>query len=244
MRLRIGPTRAWKVEPHWLNLGVAIWLVAVPNFPFWIGSWRAMGGWSDGSVLFKLTLPLAVLSITLLVIELVTWGRLAKPVLVLFVLLAGAISYFIFTFGIVIDKDMIANVMQTDVREARDLVTWRFAFWLVVFALLPATLLALVKAQPFGSSDLMHKGLAIVAAISCLVVVVGFHGKSYASFLRNHRELRLQVVPMNAVWAVYGYVKRELSSPPGLTAVGLGSPRFQCNNWRYANPALARGWCW
>lgn len=24
----------------------------------------------------------------------------------------------------------------------------------------------------------------------------------------------------------------------------LGSPRFQCNNWRYANPALARGWCW
>ena len=23
-----------------------------------------------------------------------------------------------------------------------------------------------------------------------------------------------------------------------------GSPRFQCNNWRYANPALARGWCW
>jgi len=24
----------------------------------------------------------------------------------------------------------------------------------------------------------------------------------------------------------------------------MGSPRFQCNNWRYANPALARGWCW
>ena len=24
----------------------------------------------------------------------------------------------------------------------------------------------------------------------------------------------------------------------------VGSPRFQCNNWRYANPALARGWCW
>ena len=23
-----------------------------------------------------------------------------------------------------------------------------------------------------------------------------------------------------------------------------GFPRFQCNNWRYANPALARGWCW
>ena len=23
-----------------------------------------------------------------------------------------------------------------------------------------------------------------------------------------------------------------------------GSPCFQCNNWRYANPALARGWCW
>jgi hypothetical protein len=24
----------------------------------------------------------------------------------------------------------------------------------------------------------------------------------------------------------------------------LGSPRFQCNNWRYAKLALARGWYW
>ena len=23
-----------------------------------------------------------------------------------------------------------------------------------------------------------------------------------------------------------------------------GSLRFQCNNWRFANPALARGWYW
>lgn len=30
----------------------------------------------------------------------------------------------------------------------------------------------------------------------------------------------------------------------GQAANVTGSPRFQCNNWRYANPALARGWCW
>ena len=30
----------------------------------------------------------------------------------------------------------------------------------------------------------------------------------------------------------------------GLLLPKAGSPRFQCNNWRYANPALARGWCW
>jgi hypothetical protein len=37
-----------------------------------------------------------------------------------------------------------------------------------------------------------------------------------------------------------------LTSDPRLLSIGLladkGSPRFQCNNWRYANPALARGW--
>ena len=28
-----------------------------------------------------------------------------------------------------------------------------------------------------------------------------------------------------------------------LRQLQMGSPRFQCNNWRFANPALARGWC-
>jgi hypothetical protein len=32
--------------------------------------------------------------------------------------------------------------------------------------------------------------------------------------------------------------------PVHAQAPASGSPRFQCNNWRYANPALARGWCW
>ncbi len=44
--------------------------------------------------------------------------------------------------------------------------------------------------------------------------------------------------------------KRLRASMERRTATGWGlcpeqgSPRFQCNNWRYANPALARGWCW
>ena len=39
-------------------------------------------------------------------------------------------------------------------------------------------------------------------------------------------------------WPIRQTVSSESSLAPS------GSPRFQCNNWRYANPALARGWCW
>eukprot|EP01035_Chromulina_nebulosa_P061689 gene61689-84368_t len=31
-------------------------------------------------------------------------------------------------------------------------------------------------------------------------------------------------------------------TPEAKKDLSEGSPRFQCNNWRYANPALARGW--
>lgn len=221
MNSRIGPVRTLKVEPHWLNLAVAIWLVAVPNFPFWMGSWRAMGGWAEGSGLFKLTFPLAIVAVTWVVIELATWGRFAKPVLMLLILISASASYFIFTFGIVVDKDMIANVIQTDVREAWDLATWRFALWVVFLGVLPAALLIAVTTPAFSARHFLYKGLAIALALSCVVVIVGFNGKSYASFLRNHRELRLQLVPMNALWASYGYVKRQLAAPPGLATVGL-----------------------
>ena len=46
------------------------------------------------------------------------------------------------------------------------------------------------------------------------------------------------------VWGATQWTAAALGYQLRLGSPWLGSPRFQCNNWRYANPALARGWCW
>ena len=56
-------------------------------------------------------------------------------------------------------------------------------------------------------------------------------------------------VESNAVEYLIHALRRKLGSEAIKNVRGVGwmvsgAPRFQCNNWRYANPALARGWCW
>ena len=48
-----------------------------------------------------------------------------KPVLVIVVLVAAAVSYFTTRYGVIVDRQMIANVMQTDAAEAGDLLNAR-----------------------------------------------------------------------------------------------------------------------
>ena len=49
---------------------------------------------------------------------------------------------------------------------------------------------------------------------------------------------------IESIAAKIGCVPQTLNEWVKRAEIDSGSPRFQCNNWRYANPALARGWCW
>ena len=85
----------------------------------------AAGGFSLAS------LPLLAGSFLIVVLffnaclTLASFRYVAKPVLVAAVLAAAAASYFIVSYGIVIDRAMIQNVFETDAREATELVNWR-----------------------------------------------------------------------------------------------------------------------
>ena len=68
----------------------------------------------------------AIITATLtLILSLFNWRWLLKPVLTVFFLSAASGAYFMMNYGIVIDSSMITNVIQTDTKEAMDLLNWR-----------------------------------------------------------------------------------------------------------------------
>jgi len=212
---------------HWLNLAAAIWIVVMLNYPFWRAAWRATGGLPDGNPAFQASLPLAVLCFVWLTIELLTWGRLAKPMVVLLLVISAAASYFIGVYGVLIDKEMIANVAQTHVAEARELFDWRLLAWILAVGALPGALVTLVPTPRLGLRRLLLKGSLVAAIVLVLIVVVATFFKSYAGLIRNHRALRLQLVPTNVLSASYSYAKNRLSAPSVLTQVGLDAKARQ-----------------
>jgi lipid A ethanolaminephosphotransferase len=49
-------------------------------------------------------------------------------------LLSACTTHFMATYGVVIDPTMIANALATDAHEVRDLLSWRFAFTVLLVA--------------------------------------------------------------------------------------------------------------
>jgi lipid A ethanolaminephosphotransferase len=205
-----------------LILLASLWLVALGNFPFWRAVWQDVGGLRADNLLFFLSLPLLALAWTYLLLSLLAWGSATKAVLGAALLSSAAVSYFTYSYGMLLDHSMLANILQTHTAEVLDLMSWRLWAWLLAFGVLPALLIArarMVK-RPW-TRELGAKALGMAAAVACLAAILLVNYQHYATLLRNHRELRLMLVPHNIVAAAHGHLKQYLGAPLVLQVVGM-----------------------
>ncbi len=209
-----------------LTMVVALWLTVFGNFTFWRTVWDGVGGWGNGNPLFLASLPLIVWLWLFGLLSLLAWGRATKAILAALVLVSASASYFIGSYGIVIDSSMLTNVMQTDTHEAFELLSWRMAGWLAVFGVLPALLIARVRLAVGGwKRELGYKLGSIAVALAGIGAIAFSLYQPYASLLRNHREVRLMLTPSNVLGAVHGYAREQFKTPVKLQVVGADAHR-------------------
>lgn len=207
---------------HWVNFCVALWFVIIMNVAFWRAAWAAVGGVNSANLGFALSLPVFVLLFIWLALQAVTWGRLAKPVLSILLLVGAVVSFFGQAYGVMLDRDMVANVMQTHTAEALELLSWRLVGWVFVAGAIPCAVLWRIPVRrerwPLA---ILIKAAVLLCTAAMLIAVLPIFFKSYAGMARNHRDLRLQLVPTNLLSASFGYFKGRWSAPPSLQPVGL-----------------------
>ena len=145
-----------------------------------------------------------------LFLQLVTWGRLARPVLTLVLLCSALTAYFVDTYGVGIDAGQIQNMMETDAKEIGDLTS--LSGLLHVLALCLPPLVWLWWRQPLRTGflrGLLHKAMALGLGLAVAGGVALAFYADYASIFRNHRELRLFVNPHNYVNGLRGHFKSK-----------------------------------
>ena len=126
---------AW--HPLSLLAVLSLWIGTVGNLPFWLAIWKLpeTQGLRALSTMGSLWLILVCLLGWFMCLW--VWPRWLKPAAVLMLIMVTSSSYFMVTYGVVIDPSMLANVVQTDVREVRDLLSWRMLASLVGGVFLP-----------------------------------------------------------------------------------------------------------
>ncbi|WP_416560061.1 phosphoethanolamine transferase [Limnohabitans sp. yimb22184] len=192
---------AW--HPTSLLAVLALWLATIGNLPFWMAIWKLpeTQGWGALATMGSLWLILLALLVWFLCLW--VWPRWLKFAGLAMLLTVTSSSYFMLTYGVVIDSSMLANVAQTDVREVRDLLSWPMLAAVVIGVVLPGVWLWRQPVRAVSAKPLLVRQLGV--ALLAFLVALGLFWMSFqdiASLTRNHKQLRYMINPFNSVYAL------------------------------------------
>jgi len=210
-----------------LTAFVALWCLLALNLPLWshLLGLHPLTGPRDFAFLLSFAV-LAGLAINLFLTPLTLIRPLAKPLLATVLVLTAAASYFIDVYGAVIDKVMIRNVFETNTNESVELLSGRLLLQVALLGVLPAVLVSRMSIAERGwRGELRDRGIAAVATLALLGGIAALFYQDYASLLRNHRELRHMLVPVNFVAGLGSHIGEKLEPPQSYTRIGEDARR-------------------
>lgn len=172
--------------------------------------------------LFVAAAWLVVFALNGVFLSLLAWRGLQKPALAFVLVVSAAMAYFMDGFGAVVDRHAVQSVLETDLREGREWLSWQMAAYVVGLGLLPAAgLLALrVRYRPWPR-ELLARGGFMLAMLLLVGAAVAPFSREMASTARNHGELRHLAAPLNLANALRAYVKHSGPAfPDNVEALG------------------------
>ena len=221
------------ISPFGAALLAALWIAGIGN----LALWRAMADLPEVAnargLAFGIGFGVAIAAIHVALFSLLAWRWTLKPVITLFLLAAAGGAYFMLSYGVVIDRSMMVNVLLTDGREARELLSLRMLGALLVLGVLPAVLLwraRIAWAPPLR--QLRQNAIVFVASCAVLASAGGLFFQDLSATMRNHTQLRYLVNPLNSFYAL-AIVGRQPVQRSGVAVLPLGEDAHL--------PALAAG---
>ena len=139
---------------------------------------------------------------TAAVLALTAWTHGMKPVWFAVVLVAAVAQHYMLTYRVVMDPTMMANALQTDFHETRDLLGWRMLLNVALVALPAGWWLWRVRLLPMSAWGQVWRNAAMcVAALAVVVASVLVSSRELAPMMRNHMTLRYMINPLATVYS-------------------------------------------
>ncbi|QMA99880.1 phosphoethanolamine transferase EptA [Escherichia fergusonii] len=217
----------------WLLL-VSVYISVCLNVAFYNQVMRVLPLDSTRNVLVFISMPFVAFSVINIVLTLASFLWLHRLLACVFILVAASAQYFIMTYGIVIDRSMIANIVDTTPAESFALMTPQMLLTLGLSGILAAFIACWIKITPAPSrlrSGLIRGANVLVSVLIILLIAALFY-KDYASLFRNNKELVKSLSPSNSIVASWSWYSHQRLAHLPLVRIGEDAHR---------NPLMQQG---
>lgn len=187
----------------------ALFVTAFGNFTLFskLLSWSGASGADAISVasLFFVQFLLLVFLFSLF-----TAHRAHRHVLATLLLVTAIAAYFVDSYGVIINREMLVNVIESNQAEAVELVTLKMLGYLVLLFVVPVIMLYRVPVMRQSASRRLvsHLGVSLAAVVLIAMVALPLSA-FYASFFREHKEIRVYSNPMASIYAAMQLVRKD-----------------------------------
>ncbi|RXJ66291.1 phosphoethanolamine transferase [Halarcobacter ebronensis] len=132
---------------------------------------------------------------------------LIKPLLFIVVIVSSFVAYFMDSYSIVVDTEMIRNTLQTNLNESMDLFNFKLVLYFLFLGLLPAFFIYKTKINYSSTKkEILSKLKSIILSLLLIAIIIFSFSKFYSSFFREHKPLRYNVNPTYWIYSVGKYI--------------------------------------
>lgn len=205
------------------------------NIKFWQFAFEKIEITSFPVVIFILTLPIFIYVPLFWFFSLIVLPRVGKPLIILLLVCSAISDYALQNLGVVFNADMIRNIVETNTREAMDLISLHAIFYTLIVGVIPAVIVGKTNIKfSVWSKELKQRLVCFLLGIMAVGICAALSYKEYASFGRNNKEVRYYINTFNYIYAIGRYhklsndAKRKfviLDEAPQLEKTLNGKPR-------------------
>lgn len=209
------------------------------NGPFWLAIMHGRDLSSASTWFFAGTVFAIVTALHCLLLGLVVTRRTAKPLLMTLFVVTGMAVYYMQRYKVFFDASMVRNVLHTDVKEARELLSFSLFVNVVLYGLLPSLLLMPVKLvrRPAGAA-LLARAALIVGSLVVVVCGIALAFQDLSASMRNDKAMRYLITPGNYLISSASVLGSE-SQAAGAVRKPVGSDARLAASWaNRPKPAL------
>ena len=212
-----------RVSPTVLIICFSLSLVFIYNYSAWNALFQLIP-FKLENTLFIISFALLLGSVFSLLLILVSFKWLLKPILIFIAISSSVATYFMNSYGIAIDTAMIQNTIETNVHEATALLSFKLVIYLIILGVIPSIIIwkTPINYKPFWKG-LLNKLLMLIACILTIVINVGSFYSTYATIFRDEELLTHFINPTNYLYAVGKYTKQSLVIKETLTINQIGT---------------------